>query len=433
MVKNMGRRTFNRGLGAAAFGTAFLGSAARRTHAFADGPRVVRLGVLGTGWWGMLDLKAAFKAGGVEAVALCDVDREHLEKAATETAGLQGGVRPKTYADWREFLKHPGMEAVIIATPPHWHALPFIAALQRSLDVYLEKPVAYDIREGQAMVAAARRAGRIVQVGFQRRQSQAFRDAAAYLRDGSAGRLVQVDAQINYAANPPDAKPQAPPPALDWETWCGPAPKLPYAPNVGHFAWRLEEAYGNGHLVDWGIHWIDRVRVALGEGMPKAVQAAGGLRVLKGRITTPDTLVAQFEFERCPLVWRHRIWGAAEWSPETDNAALFYGEKETVVVTDDKWTVVPRGGGERRVFEAKTDVLPAHVGEFLEAVRTRKPPSCSVEDAARSTAAVQLAMIAYKTGARVAWDDARGDVASPPAAAGLLKRDYRAPYVHPAA
>ena len=103
------------------------------------------------------------------------------------------------------------------------------------------------------------------------------------------------------------------------------------------------------------------------------------------------------------------------------------------MVTDDKWTVVPRGGGERRVFEAKTDVLPAHVGEFLEAVRTRKPPSCSVEDAARSTAAVQLAMIAYKTGARVAWDDARGDVASPPAAAALLKRDYRAPYVHPGA
>jgi predicted dehydrogenase len=432
-MKKMDRRTFNRGLGAAAVGTAFLGSAARRTHAFAEGPRVVRIGVLGTGWWGMLDLKAAFKAGGVEAVALCDVDREHLEKAATETAGLQGGVRPKTYGDWREFLKHPGMEAVIIATPPHWHALPFIAALQRSLDVYLEKPVAYDIREAQAMTAAARRAERIVQVGFQRRQSQAFRDAAAYLRDGSAGRLVQVDAQINYAANPPDATPQAPPPALDWETWCGPAPKLPYAPNVGHFAWRLEEAYGNGHLVDWGIHWIDRVRVALGEGMPKAVQAAGGLGVLKGRITTPDTLVAQFEFERCPLVWRHRIWGAAEWSPETDNAALFYGEKETVVVTDDNWTVVPRGGGERRVFEAKTDVLPAHVGEFLEAVRTRKPPSCSVEDAARSTAAVQLAMIAYKTGARVAWDDARGDVASPPAAAGFLKRDYRAPYVHPGA
>jgi predicted dehydrogenase len=430
-MNKVDRRSFNLGLGAAV-GTALLGSAEKGRAAAADGPRVVKLGLLGTGWWGMLDLKAAFKAGGVAAVALCDVDSEHLDKAATEAAGLQGGTRPKTYGDWREFLAHPGMEAVIVATPPQWHALPFIAALERGKDVYLEKPVAYDIREGQAMVAAAKRAGRIVQVGFQRRQSRAFKDAAAYLRGGGAGRIVQVDAQINYAANPPSATPQDPPPSLDWEAWCGPAPKLPYAPNVGHFAWRLEEAYGNGHLVDWGIHWIDRVRVALGEGMPKAVQASGGLRFLRGRITTPDTLVAHFEFERCPLVWRHRIWGAAEWSPETDNAALFYGERETVVVTDDKWTAVPRGGGERRVYEAKTDVLPAHVGEFLEAVRTRKPAGCTLEDAARSTACVQLAMIAYKTGARVIWDDAHGE-AGPAAAAALLKRDYRAPYKHPAA
>jgi predicted dehydrogenase len=427
------RRSFTLGMGKAAFGAALLAPGARRALGDAEPPRTIRIGLLGTGWWGMLDLKAAFKAGGVEAAALCDVDSEHLEKAAVETATLQGGTRPRTYSDWREFLAHPGLEAVIIATPPHWHALPFIAAMERGLDVYLEKPVAYDIREGLAMVAAAKRAGRIVQVGFQRRQSQAFKDAAAYIQGGAAGRIVQVDARIHYTAKPPDATPQAPPASLDWETWCGPAPKLPYAPNIGHHAWRLEEAYGNGHLVDWGIHWIDRVRVALGVGMPKAVQAAGGLHFLKGRITTPDTLTAHFEFERCPLVWRHRIWGAAEWSPDVNNAALFYGEKETVVVTDDKWTVVAAGSGERRVVEAKTDVLPAHVGEFLEAVRSRKPPSCPIDEAARSTACVQLAMIALKTGSRVTWDDTRGEVTGPSEAKALLARAYRAPYRHPAA
>ena len=312
MKKKMDRRTFNRGLGAAAFGTAFLGSAVRRTHAFADGPRVVRLGVLGTGWWGMLDLKAAFKAGGVEAVALCDVDREHLEKAATETAGLQGGVQPKTYADWREFLKHPGMEAVIIATPPHWHALPFIAALQRSLDVYLEKPVAYDIREGQAMVAAARRAGRIVQVGFQRRQSQAFRDAAAYLRDGSAGRLVQVDAQINYAANPPDATPRPRRPLSTGRPGAALPPSCPTPPTSA------TSPGASRRPMATGTSWTGASTGSTGSASPSAkacrrrCRPRAGSRVLKGRITTPDTLVAQFEFERCPLVWRHRIWGAAE-------------------------------------------------------------------------------------------------------------------------
>ncbi|HSB61318.1 MAG TPA: Gfo/Idh/MocA family oxidoreductase, partial [Vicinamibacteria bacterium] len=192
------RRSFTRGLVAATAGAAVLPSAAGRARAEGPGPRTVKMGLLGCGWWGMLDLKAAFQAGGVEAAALCDVDGEHLAKAAEETAALQGGTRPRTYKDWRELVAHPGLEALIVATPPHWHALPFIAACERGLDVYLEKPVAYDVREGQAMVAAARRSRRVVQVGFQRRQSQAFRDAAAYLREGRAGRIVQVDARINY-------------------------------------------------------------------------------------------------------------------------------------------------------------------------------------------------------------------------------------------
>jgi len=426
------RRSFTRGLVAATAGAAVLPSAAGRARAEGPAPRTVKVGLLGCGWWGMLDLKAAFQSGGVEAAALCDVDSEHLAKAAEETAALQGGTRPRTYKDWRELLAHPGLEALILATPPHWHALPFIAACERGLDVYLEKPVAYDVREGQAMVAAARRSRRIVQVGFQRRQSQAYKDAAAYVREGRAGRIVQVDARINYRAQPRDNAPQDPPASLDWEAWCGPAPRLPYSPNVGHFAWRLEKAYGNGHLVDWGIHWIDRVRLALGAGMPRTIQAAGGTYGLAGRLTTPDTLAVHFEFETCPVLWRHRIWGAAEWSPEADNAALFYGENETVVVMDDKWVVVPKDPkAERRVVEAKTDVLPQHVGEFLEAVRARKAPSCPIEDAFRSTATVQLAMIAYETGSRVAWDSAKEEIVGNAAASALLKREYRAPWKHP--
>jgi predicted dehydrogenase len=201
---------------------------------------------------------------------------------------------------------------------------------------------------------------------------------------------------------------------------------------VGHFNWRLEKAYGNGHLVDWGIHWIDAIRTVLGLDMPKVVHAAGGLYQLKGRITTPDLLTAHFEFEKVPVVWRHRLIGAPELTPDTNIGMVFYGEKETVFVSDGRYVVVPSGkDAERRVVERSNDAQLAHVSEFLDAVRTRKPVSCTPDDAYRSTAAVQLAMIALESGGRVEWDGSTEQVRDNPTAAALLRREYRAPWEHP--
>ena len=199
---------------------------------------------------------------------------------------------------------------MIIATPPHWHALPFLAAVAKNLDIYCEKPLAYDIREGRAMVDAAQKKNLIVQIGFQRRQSPAIQQVREYIQQGNLGRIVQVDAQIHYTAGMRDAKPQDPPASLDWDLWCGPAPKIPYSPQVGHFAWRLEKTTGHGHLVDWGIHLIDAVRYILGETTPRSVQASGGIYYFKDQITTPDILTVHFDFATCPVFWRHRIWGA---------------------------------------------------------------------------------------------------------------------------
>ena len=197
---------------------------------------------------------------------------------------------------YEELLDLESLDAVIIGTPPHWHALQLLAALERGKDVYCEKPLAYDIREGQAMVAAVEKSDRIVQVGFQRRQSLAFQEAIAFARSGALGKLVQVDAQIHYRAGLEDATPQDPPASLDWNLWCGPGPLIPYSPQVGHKSWRLEQTSGHGHLVDWGIHLIDTIRCRLELGMPKQVTAAGGLYEYAGRITTPDTLSVHFEF-----------------------------------------------------------------------------------------------------------------------------------------
>jgi len=393
----------------------------------------VKLGVIGCGWWGMVDVDAAFKAGGVEVLALCDVDSEHLEKSAAKVESLQGR-RPKTFKNYEDLLGVDGLQAVIIATPPHWHALQFIAALERGLDIYCEKPLAYDIREGQAMAAAAQKAARIVQVGFQRRQSPAVRQARDYIQQGAPGRIIQVEAQINYRADMRDATPQDPPASLDWDLWCGPAPKLPYSPNVGHFAWRFEKEYGQGHLVDWGIHLIDATRWILGEAAPKSVQAVGGLYNFKDKITTPDVLTAHFDFEKCPVVWRHRMYGAAEYTPEISNGIFFYGEKETVFVTDDRWVVVPKGRGQQhKVTQARADMGTAHMAAFLTAVRTRQEPEplCTTADAHLSTSAVKLAMIAYETGSKVAWNATTAQIEGNPVAARLLKRGYRTPWKHP--
>lgn len=397
----------------------------------AEEKRPLRLGVIGVGWYGMVDAKAALKVGGVDIIAVCDVDSAHLKKSADDLEKAQGR-RPQTFKHYHDLLDSNGLDAVIIATPPQWHALQLIAALEKGLDIYCEKPISYDIREGRAMVDAVKRHTRIVQIGFQRRQSRAFQEVKRLIDSGEAGKIVQVEAQIHYQAGTKDPTPQPPPPSLDWDLWCGPGPKIPYSPQVGHLNWRLEKTSGHGHLVDWGIHLVDTTRTVLGLKTPRQVTAAGGLYALKGKITTPDTLSVHFEFDRCPVLWRHRIWGAQEFTPQTNNGIFFYGEKATVFATDNAWTVIPRGKGqERREFKAEVDQGVNHMADFLQAVRSRRQPSCQIDDAFRSTATVQLAMIAYETESVVRWNEATEQILGNPAATRLLKRDYRSPWKHP--
>lgn len=393
--------------------------------------RKLKLGLIGCGWYGMVDLKAALAVGPVEVVALCDVDSEHLSQSAEQVEKLQG-TRPRTFKLYQEMLQMPELEALIIATPPHWHALQLIAALERGLDVYCEKPLSYDIREARAIANAVKKSGRVVQIGFQRRQSPAFQAVRQRIQSGDAGRIICAEANIHYTAETKDPTPQDPPASLDWDLWCGPGPKIPYSPQVGHMNWRLEKTTGQGHLVDWGIHLIDAARVILSEGMPQAVSAAGGLYALKGKITTPDVLSANFEFPNCPVGWKHRIWGAEEYAPEISNGIFFYGEKETLFVTDDRWEVLPKGKGkEKQVNKVSSDAGKLHMTEFLSAVRHRQPPGCLIEDAFCSTAAVKLAMIAYDTGYRISWDAKQEEILDHPAASKLLLREYRKPWKHP--
>ncbi len=415
----------------------FLGSVAAGTMVMASGTsaaepdKLLNIGVIGVGGYGMTDARAALKVGGVEIAAVCDVDSEHLKAAAAELEKLQGR-RPREFKLHRELLDLDGLDAVIIATPPQWHALQLIDALQKGLDIYCEKPLAYDIREGQAMVAAVRDTDRIVQIGFQRRQSKAFQQVKAFVDSGQAGRIVQADVQIHYRAGTENPAPQAPPSSLDWDLWCGPAPHIPYSPQVGHINWRLEQTTGHGHLVDWGIHNIDAARRILDLSTPQRITADGGIYQLDGVITTPDTLTVHFEFDQLPVVWRHRLWGAAEYAPDANNGIFLFGEKATVFASDDRWVILPNDGDkQRKEFTVSSDMGTDHMADFLRAIRDRRPPLCTIEDAFLSTATVQLGMIAYETRSVIRWDHQSMTIPDNPTAAARLQRDYRKPWVHP--
>ena len=396
--------------------------------------RKLRIGLIGAGWYGMVITTAALKSGGVEVIGICDIDSEHLKSSADEVEKLQGS-RPKTFKYYNDLLDMKGLEALFIGTIPHWHALQFIAACKKGLDIYCEKPLSYDVQEGLAMVDAARKAGNIVQIGFQRRQAGSYKKAKELIESGRIGDVHRIMAQIHYNPGKQDTTIQQPPASLDWEEWCGPAPKLDYRPSIGHRLWRLEKEYGNGHLVDWGIHHIDIIRKIMDENMPERFNVSGGIYVLENQITTPDTLTAELAFKKAPVLWQHRLWGNGDVTREFNNGIFFYGEKGTLFVEDSKLILFPAGKeGQKEEMSVPTPLMQEnHVENFLKAVRSkdRNLITCTPEDAFRSTATVQLAMISYYTGSTVNWDEERNEITGNPEASSLLKRDYRGKYKHP--
>ena len=393
----------------------------------------IKLGLIGAGWYGMVIANAALDVGGVEVISVCDVDSKHLKESLDELEAKQGS-RPTGYTQYLELLEDKELDAILIGTQPHWHALQFIASCEKGLDIYCEKPLAYDVDEGKAMVAAAKRADNFVQIGFQRRQANSFAKVKTLIAEGDIGDIHQVKAQIHYNPSILDTSPQSPPAELDWEAWCGPAPKLAYSPSIGHKAWRLEKEYGHGHLVDWGIHHIDIIRHILDLDMPHTFQSSGGIYHLVDKITTADTLQASMIYENCPVQWEHRLWGTGNMDKEYKNGVFFYGEKGTIFSNDRQFILQSNAkDAEPETHEIKSDLRVDHMANFLNAIKAQDKGviSCSIEEGFKSTAVVQLATIAYETGSQVQWDAQSQTVLDNAAAKALLARSYRGDYVRP--
>ena len=307
-----------------------------------------RVGLIGSGWYGKSDLLRLIQIAPVEVVSLCDVDKRMLAEAAEVVATRQlSKKKPRTYGDYREMLKEKDLDVVLIATPDHWHPLIMIEAVAAGTDVYVQKPISVDIREGQAMVAAARKHQRVVQVGTQRRSTPHLIEARdTVIKEGKLGKIALVEIYCYYhmraSENPPDI---APPDYLDYEMWTGPAPMRPYNKLVHPRSWRAFMEYGNGIVGDMCVHMLDMVRWMLDLGWPKSVSSSGGILVDKSsRANISDTQSATFDFGEVEVVWQHRTWGDPP-DPKYPWGATFYGDKGTLKASVMSYDFVPTGEG----------------------------------------------------------------------------------------
>jgi predicted dehydrogenase len=254
----------------------------RETLAALQDTPAKRVGLIGTGWYGKADLFRLIQVAPVEVVSLCDVDSVMLNDAADMVKERQKSKnRPRTYGDYRKLLAEKDLDIVLIATPDHWHALPMIEAVKNGADVYVQKPISVDVVEGQAMLAAARKYNRVVQVGTQRRSTPHLIEAKEQVVDsGLLGKISHAEVYCYYhmraRENPPDSTPPA---NLDYQMWTGPAPMMPYNKLIHPRSWRAFNEYGNGIVGDMCIHMLDTVRWMLGLGWPTRVSSQGGIFV----------------------------------------------------------------------------------------------------------------------------------------------------------
>jgi predicted dehydrogenase len=449
MTMNMNRRHFLQATSAAVF------SASAFRLVGADSPtKRYRTALIGCGWWGGNILGAAMAGGACEITALCDVDQRFLDRT---NARVRKETRdaPKLYCDYRELLEKTKPDICIVATPDHWHPLIMIAAVQAGAHVYVEKPISHTILEGRAMVRAARVTNRVVQVGTHRRASPHNISAREFVRAGKVGKLGMIRAFVNYGGGAEPPKPNTePPPELDWDLWCGPAPKRPFNGNptnpwgggIHPRGFRQYLDYANGQLGDWGIHWLDQILWITGEQAPTLVSSIGGRPVRGPAVLTateqtsdaPDHQLAQFKFRDFDVSWEHRMFAGHNAEKGENVGCYFFGTEGTLHLGwQQGWTFYPTDDKQPTIHEDAKLGQPDGQNirelwaDFLDAIPTGRKPMCDIEDIQRSTNCALLGMLSLKLGRSVAWDGAKCECPGDAEGNRLLRRAYRGDWKYP--
>jgi predicted dehydrogenase len=411
----------------------------------ADPAKKFRTALIGCGWWGKNILKEAIASGRVQVVGLCDVHENVREVAAEQVTDLNGD-KPKTYNDFRELLEKEKPGIVLIATPDHWHALQTIAAVKAGAHVFVEKPTGHTVNESRAMLRAARESGRVVQVGLHRRIGPHHVSGMKFLKSGAVGDvgMVRIFAHGGGGKERPAANSE-PPEGMDWDLWCGPAPKRPFNQKLHPGGWRNFLDYGNGQLGDWGVHWLDQVLLWSDEKYPKRVFCSGGrpiagAAVLNDKEQTsdaPDHQVATYDFESFTCVWEHRRF-ADNKAEKHRIGAYFYGTKGTLHIGwQDGWTFYPTDSKAQTQHEDSQLQQPdGHNmkllwADFIASIENGKKAVANIEVAHRASVLPLLGMISWRTGRSLEWDAANEQIIGDPEANKLLSRPYRGPWVYP--
>jgi predicted dehydrogenase len=434
--------------------TALATLAAMQHKVFAAGTDgLPKVALIGTGWYGKTDLLHLMQVADVNVVGLCDVDRKMVEAAAELVSQRQPSKkRPPVYGDYRELLSAQKPEIVLIGTPDHWHCLPMIDACRQGADVYVQKPISFDVVEGQAMVAAARKYGATVQVGLERRATPHLLEARdRFITPGKLGKIAFVDIHSYYGSPgefPPD---EAPPAYLDWEQYVGPAPWRDYNPGIHPRSWRNCGEFSNGQTGDLCVHFFDLVRYFLDLDWPKSISATGGrlMRPADSNVNVHDTQVATFDYGDRQVVWTQRNWGA---NPEPDYpwGATLYGDRGTLKLSIHSYDFVSKDGSEtvRGEWVDEREQYPGDVAHnetelfaapgnrammrnFLQSRNQEEKLIADIEQGFISTACCLLANLSMDLGRSLTWDAGQGRVVEDAQANERLSRPYRKPWEHP--
>ena len=429
MSKRITRRTFAKAGAAAAWGlTAFQ---AGRVLGANDR---IRLGFLGVANRGGQLLTAFLRQSDIEVAALCDVHKPTLEAAAKRLDG-----KPRTYGDFRKLLDAKDVDALVIATPDHWHAIQTVDACKAGKDVYVEKPLSMTVREGRRMVEVARETKRVVQVGLQRRSSSLYAQAAELIRSGKLGK-VTVSRAYHVSNMFPNgigkAKPADPPKDLDWDLWLGPRPMRPYQENIAPYKFRWWNLYSS-QIANQGVHFLDAMRWLTGDLAPVSLCAMGGRYAVEDDRTIPDTMEATFEMNASLAILGTYEANGNPVLPRPGYVEL-RGTQGTMYIGDQKFEVLPESGGQFQdrkprmepieVATTDGDLTAQHARNFLDCMKSRAKPAADVEIGHRSTTFSLLANISLVTRSRLDWDPQREVFANNQEANDLLHYEYRKPW-----
>ena len=413
------RRVFLGAMGAAAVGAKVAPGSAKASERL----RVAVIGVRGRG--GELAKGFAERAD-VEVVALCDIDDESFAKPMKAVEKVTGKAAPWAEKDFRRLLDDKGIDAVINATPDHWHALIAVMACQAGKDVYTEKPASHNIIEGRRMIEAARKYNKIVQVGIQRRSMPHVMDAVKHVQSGGIGTVGMARAWIMQkrpAIGPP--QPAEVPKGVDYAMWQGPAPDRPFVSNHFHYNWHWFWNWGTGELGNNGIHGLDVARWGLGVDAPTSVSSLGGRYVFDDR-EVPDTQVVSYEYPKSCIVWEHRLYDKHPLEGLGFGVA-FYGDKGVLILDTGGWLVENGDGASGKA----TDGVEAHYANFVDCVKTRALPNADIEVAHHTTRLCHIGNIAHRTGRKLHFDAATETFPGDAEANALLGRDYSSRFEMP--